>query len=910
MSAVKRRQAPNPLLEIRPSRNQDFKRHWTLLSRPRLSLSRSTWLPDGPRSARHAHREPVYVSFVSKAILWDREPCHHTAHNRPHHPPLLCPRFLSHMEAHPEDLRPPPFLSSKSRPLPLSQGRRPVTKTLTAQTLEGNFQVSHRRRPLVQNQVTGRQTAVVVPSIQLPCSSPSSTINPSPPHQKIYHPVSRKPIASLAFPPFLHPALEDKDEAQDREEAPQPALEDKDEAQDREEAPQPALEDKDEAQDREEAPQPALVSIAKSDMMLQLGPAEPDRSPSPASVVSHGSLSDFSRPHSSLFSRSTNLASGRSSVLSEIIRDSDLEGSACVSPLHPPVIKSPSAGSKSHRSSMKTMASPPFNKPLSDQVRSISSYPESECKPPSRCGSTTKTENHHQAASKELALNPHPDSDPGLVMFAFPSTTWSSCPSPQRTTSARPRSASGPKLTPPASVTRPECQHWPVLPPISPIRGRCDTAASRYSELSCSQSHVFDELEAIAPQSTSCLSLDESDDSSCPSPDTELSPGLAALTVGCDSGNLGSISRVQLLLLNRNEPETLPSPFGYEDDLFQVEDWAEERMQDDPELTSAGVSRPLTAGSDSERCDSAGKVQENKSDQSEEGSGSPSSWIIDPSPSNNMFRSADSPRSSGDEEEEEADYRGWRDQTESPTGGRRPDHGEEEERKTKALSMLSKLQDDSRHQEKSSKGRSNFDDFDFLAKYCIFSQEKLAEYKRAFEAEDADGDGYISCLQVLLALKNILPAELLSEEEEIYVYRILEMVDFRVTDGLVDLRLFAVIASLAQKIASMDEFMRSLISDMDFRSLEVRLFKAKQLFLFLLEEQRGDGASQPGFISAEQLLLELKAGGIQLEQEAAVRLELQHIPPLDLLDFLAYLPLFMLIHKSVISNPLDSSSNI
>lgn len=98
--------------------------------------------------------------------------------------------------------------------------------------------------------------------------------------------------------------------------------------------------------------------------------------------------------------------------------------------------------------------------------------------------------------------------------------------------------------------------------------------------------------------------------------------------------------------------------------------------------------------------------------------------------------------------------------------------------------------------------------------------------------EDGDGDGYISCLQVLLALKNIIPPELLSDEEEIYVYRvsvscihthihththvaavtvlmiklfqILEMVDFRVTDGLVDLRLFAVIASLAQKIATME----------------------------------------------------------------------------------------------------------
>ncbi|KAM3588174.1 uncharacterized protein V6R79_023560 [Siganus canaliculatus] len=273
-------------------------------------------------------------------------------------------------------------------------------------------------------------------------------------------------------------------------------------------------------------------------------------------------------------------------------------------------------------------------------------------------------------------------------------------------------------------------------------------------------------------------------------------------------------------------------------------------------------------------------------------------------------------RSPGEEESNCAE----RERMELSEGGRRPEGSDlsteekdrrMEERNVKVLKLLSKLQGGTSHEPSGSTAHSNFEEFDFLAKYCIFSQDKLDEYKRAFEAEDADSDGYISCLQVLLALKSIIPPELLSDEEEIYVYRILEMVDFRVTDGLVDLRLFAVIASLAQKIATMDEFMRSLISSMDFRSLEVRLFRAKQLFLFLVEEQqRGDGGAQRGVISAEQLLLELKAGGVRLEQEAAVRLELQHVPPLDLLDFLAYLPLFMLIHRSIVSNPLNDSADL
>lgn len=64
-----------------------------------------------------------------------------------------------------------------------------------------------------------------------------------------------------------------------------------------------------------------------------------------------------------------------------------------------------------------------------------------------------------------------------------------------------------------------------------------------------------------------------------------LSSGLAALTVGCDSGNLGSLSRVQLLLLDRLEPENLPSPFGMEEE----QDW-DLREQYDPELEGEALN--------------------------------------------------------------------------------------------------------------------------------------------------------------------------------------------------------------------------------------------------------------------------------------------------------------------------------
>lgn len=64
------------------------------------------------------------------------------------------------------------------------------------------------------------------------------------------------------------------------------------------------------------------------------------------------------------------------------------------------------------------------------------------------------------------------------------------------------------------------CQHHDITRPLCAVAGRCGTAASRSSELSCSQSQMFDELEAIAPRSTSSPSMNEpSDSSSYTSPD-------------------------------------------------------------------------------------------------------------------------------------------------------------------------------------------------------------------------------------------------------------------------------------------------------------------------------------------------------------------------------------------------------
>ncbi|XP_023205683.1 uncharacterized protein LOC111611801 [Xiphophorus maculatus] len=825
----------------------------------------------------------MYISFVTKAILWDRGGCHHTPQiHYDRLPPAVCPRFLSHMKARPEDFHPLCYLNNNQQQQLPSEGRMqrfnlpPASQTdfllgnsNTARGQSGDQSIDLMKR---------RHCAAVLPRLQItpiPPVSPSSfgptPLQPDSPHLDPKTPESN---SSIILTPEIHPS-------------PAPPRV----------PPQP---EENVVPERETVFEPVPQ---EPDCDLSLKPSGSSWLPSPTSL-SLESLSHLSHPFSTLFSRSTSLTSGRTSILSDRTAadflDSRPETSVGSSTSDlPPVIQSSLASSSptestfkqplkksTYRStsSLQEKTSDEFHQPRYPNPAPVAKSTSDE--PQSIKQMTEVTENINQETSKEDVTSLSPDKELNERRSV-------------------PRSGSGPKLSPTPPPSQLDSHHWPVLPPISPKRGF--SAASGCSEISCSQSQMFDELEDIAPLSASSLSLDRpSDSSDSPrSPLTDLSPGLAALTVGCDSGNLGSLSRVQLLLLDRPVPHT-----DLDEGFSPVQEWSDLTSPYElPECISPGHSRPLTAGSGSERCDSAGKLQENKSNWSEGGSASPSSWIVDPSPSLEILRSSDSSLLSNEENPAE-------DQPQHPgrsshvlMDGERVEERDEamEERKTKALSLLSKLQDNAPRRSKTSRSRSNFEDFDFLAKYCIFSQEKLVEYKMAFEAEDGDCDGYISCLQVLLALKTIIPPELLSEKEEIYVYRILEMVDFRVTDGLVDLRLFAVIASLAQKIASMDEFMRSLIDSMDLRSLEVRLFKAKQLFLFLLEDQRDVSGAQRGFISGEQLLLELKAGGIHLEQEAAIRLELERVTPLDLLDFLAYLPLFMLIHQSVIANPLEDS---
>ncbi|XP_066561588.1 uncharacterized protein LOC136750424 [Amia ocellicauda] len=650
------------------------------------------------------------------------------------------------------------------------------------------------------------------------------------------------------------------------------------------------------------------------------------------------SLSNFSRPSSSLFSRSTLLNSGLSSVQSGI---GDLE----------PEDSIPLSQLRSSYFSLSALTSP------DPEATSRRTSLHSLLPPGPSC--------HDNRTLKFTLSQPDCHSDAAQ---------------PQQTQTYSVGRQSQSEMTPSfVEIWHDRALHqWPVLPPISPQRDGPEER-HRSSQISYVQPDVFD--EAIFPRKGSSLSQEypESIREGCSSVDTELSRRTASLSLGCMS-EAGSLSHVRLLLLDHNceDPLLDPSPLQmYDSDRDSWREttdcrngvigaheritstgfpyrhapafFKENRLPDtctnkgiddrqsiytmlhsEVDCSAIGSSSPLKdhSWSTSPQSDSVSAEEGNSISSSTGFSESefeatygereffkPTQKILDGGPTSTDRKGKEEvcsgPGCPGKGERAGEAGRGGRGRRRRPLRleqrlrEERERERRAEDRQAKVFHIYTKLREDKATAARPAEtmSLSNFEDFDFLAKYCIFSQEKLALYKRAFEAADSDGDGYLTCFQVLVALKEIVPPEALTDAEEMYVYRILEMVDYHITDGLTDLKLFAVMASLAQKIAALDDFMRSLIGKMDFKALELKLYKARQLFLCNID-------SQANTISAEQLLVELKAGGIREEHEEAVRRELRHMQSLDLLDFLMYLPLFVLIHNSVISNPLDDSKTL
>ncbi|ESO89244.1 hypothetical protein LOTGIDRAFT_229132 [Lottia gigantea] len=226
-----------------------------------------------------------------------------------------------------------------------------------------------------------------------------------------------------------------------------------------------------------------------------------------------------------------------------------------------------------------------------------------------------------------------------------------------------------------------------------------------------------------------------------------------------------------------------------------------------------------------------------------------------------------------------------------------------ERRRKKQMLMYEKLKlskmGNTDIKEENGKNGASFGDYDFLSKYCIFAATNKDMLHHAFNTVDENGTGWIDCAGTMVALRSINNKLTYTEEE--YLYRVMEMTGYNVSHGA-DFKLFSILAALSTRISLLDEWMKNIIGQMDFQTLEMKLFLCKTLWECNVNRETNT-------IPIEQLIIELRAGGVSYQHECQVRKKLSHLKALDLFDFLTYVPLFIMIHESVVDNPLNDTRN-
>ena len=96
--------------------------------------------------------------------------------------------------------------------------------------------------------------------------------------------------------------------------------------------------------------------------------------------------------------------------------------------------------------------------------------------------------------------------------------------------------------------------------------------------------------------------------------------------------------------------------------------------------------------------------------------------------------------------------------------------------------------------------------------------------------------------------------------------------------------------------------MKHLIGQMDYKILDLKMYMCKMLWECNVDRDLNK-------IPLDQLCLDLRAGGVSNENIDEVREKLSHLEALDLLDFMTYIPLFIMVHEHVVDNPLNQERN-
>eukprot|EP00794_Sanderia_malayensis_P012010 gene12010-13250_t len=137
-----------------------------------------------------------------------------------------------------------------------------------------------------------------------------------------------------------------------------------------------------------------------------------------------------------------------------------------------------------------------------------------------------------------------------------------------------------------------------------------------------------------------------------------------------------------------------------------------------------------------------------------------------------------------------------------------------------------------------------------------------------------------------------------NDEDFKFVTRILQLPK----DECLDFKAFAIVAALAERVQSLDKSIKNLLKDVDLTNLERKLDKCKELYRLLSQVCPSNGSK---LVSVDDLSVELQAGGIKDDHQKSVIKKLDHHGQgfIDFLDFVLYVPLFLMIHDQIISQP-------
>ncbi|XP_056604493.1 uncharacterized protein LOC130420952 isoform X2 [Triplophysa dalaica] len=491
-----------------------------------------------PDSRPHHWRNTApsyYICFVKQAVLWNRGQ-HHTVILQKNGPPPRCSRFYAHMEARAVHSRPPHFLSSQPRPQPISLGEKQRQQPL--------IPPQHQAWP--GNRRFKRQFAVDVPHVPAsPNPSEASAVkfpdSPSPTLQTVDH-------LQRFYTPNIKIPFGDEDEVEDAPSAP-PDLNQGHQEMVQDEAVTPST--------LSTLSTPTTPSVTATPTTL----GTPSIPATPTSSITPHSLSDFSRPASSQFSRSTDLNSSFSDALSVNLSDDD---GADNGPIDEDNHAYDHNQNNEHTVGYISPTDPLFSAPEScGRTSSRMGFPQASLSESlTSCKQETPTFLLDTPIYTPKIQTQRPQSRQASDIQQFRDEILHSRSSLSQSGLSHESSNKSRQSHSSAGDSRSEWNLWRVLPPIMPqqdgLQGETVMEGTPDSKSIRSQSDLFAELDDLAPLSDPCVSPDhpagsETDRSQS---NTDLSPGLAALTVGCDSGDLGSLSRVHLLLLERGGSES------------------------------------------------------------------------------------------------------------------------------------------------------------------------------------------------------------------------------------------------------------------------------------------------------------------------------------------------------------------